>query len=182
MCPKHLSCYAFLALFTLLSSNLVSAQTFSRGSTDLSANISPDILGPNGDNVRLDVALGYYLREDTVLRLKLLHHVMEDIAPNENDYKSRAAGFSIERSFLPASQWPPYVGLSLAYRNTLFNDITESAPTYGIILGVKYFLTDTVAIDLGVSYETSSKDIFIVDFENKAQYVSPGIGLRVFLH
>jgi len=144
--------------------------------------VSPDILGPNGDSVRIDIAYGWYLKPNKAFRLKLFHNVIEDIAPDENDYKSQAINISYEKQFNLSDKWSPYVGASIGYRQTQFNDSTESAPIYGPYAGVHYFLTDTVALDISLDYQISNKKVFLVDFETKDTYLYLGIGFRVFLN
>lgn len=173
--------FCLLILFTSCFHGGSQAETiYYEDSSDLSLTVAPDILGPNGDNIRIDIAYGRYIRDNTALRLRLFHNVIEDIAPNDNDYKSQAVSFYYERHFSLGDKWSPYLGASIGYRKTLFNNAKASSTTYGPLIGIKYHLSERAALDFSVDYFLSDKKIFLVDFEPEDTVVSLGIGFRLF--
>jgi hypothetical protein len=52
---------------------------------------------------------------------------------------------------------------------------------YGGRAGLKYFISDNIAIDFAFSYKASGNDVFISDYEMENAYPSFSFGLRAML-
>ena len=148
------------------------------GETQLSLQGGLDFQGANGDNTDIRVGYGWYVDDRTLIGGEYRWILIEDIAPGEDDYRAQQASFVIERLFTGDSALVPYVGGEVGGRNTKFEDLDESGLVYGGRLGARYFLTDSVAVDISVNMLFSDKKVFIVDFEAEDQYVYPSFGLK----
>lgn len=148
------------------------------GKSQLSLQGSLDFQGANGDNTDIQVGYGWYIDDATLIGGEYRWILIEDIAPGENDYRAQQAGFVAERLFIGDSALVPYVGGEIGFRNSRFEDLDESGLVYGGRLGIRYFLTESVAVDVSANLLFSDKQVFIVDFDAEDQYVYPSFGLK----
>ena len=72
----------------------------------------------------------------------------------------------------------PYLGIEVGWRTTKFGSVRESGLFIGSKAGIKYFFSDSVSFDSSISYQISTDDVFVVDFELTDGYFYPGIGLQ----
>lgn len=148
------------------------------GKNQLNLHGGLDFQGPNGDKIDLMLGYGWFLRDDLMVGGELLWTVIEDIAPGENDYRSRQVSLIAEKLFISDSKLAPYVGVEIGARNSQFNDLDESGLVFGGRVGARYFLTESVSIDGSIKIMVSDKDVFIVDFEADDQYIYPSFGIN----
>lgn len=148
------------------------------GLNELSLHGSLDYQGPNGDNIDLRIGYGRFLRDEIMLGFNFQWSLIEDIAPGEGDYRAQQAGVELHYLFADDDPLVPYVGIEAGMRNVDFGDVDESGLVLGASAGTRYFLNRAVAIDVSLRILTSSKDLFVVDFEAERQYVVPAIGIR----
>lgn len=148
------------------------------GKNELSLHAWLDFQGPNGDNTDLLAGYGWYLDDNLKLGAEYQWSLIEDIAPGEQDYRSQQGSLVAEWLFTGQSDWVPYVGGIVGFRNTKFEDLDESSLVYGGRLGLRYFISESVSIDTSVNMLLSDKNVFIVDFEAEDQYVYPLVGLK----
>ncbi len=72
----------------------------------------------------------------------------------------------------------PYAGLELGFASyKIFGAPAESSFFYGPKVGMKYFLSDSVALDIALKYLIASDDIFLNkgEFENTDVFVTFGV-------
>jgi hypothetical protein len=148
------------------------------GKNELGLHAWLDFQGPNGDNTDLLASYGWYLDDNLKLGAEYQWSLIEDIAPGEDDYRSQQGSFVAEWLFTGQSDWVPYVGGIVGFRNTKFEDLDESGMVYGGRLGLRYFISESVSVDTSVNMLMSGKKVFIVDFEADDQYVYPAVGLK----
>lgn len=148
------------------------------GRNELSLHGSLDYQGPNGDNIDLRVGYGWFLRDDLLLGLNLQWALVEDIAPGEDDYRAQQAGVELQYLFPGDGPLLPYVGVEAGVRNVKFDNVRESGPVLGASAGTRYLLNRSIAIDVSLRFLTSSKEVFIVDFEAEKQYLVPAVGIK----
>jgi hypothetical protein len=145
---------------------------------ELSLHGGFDFQGPSGDNIDLEVGYGWFLRDDLLVGGEFRWSLIEDIAPGENDYRSQQASLVVEKLFIGDSNMVPYIGGEIGFRNSKFDDADESALVLGGRLGGRFFLNETITIDASISFLTSDKQVFIVDFEAEDQYLYPRLGIK----
>ena len=150
-----------------------------KGTKDLALVGSPDFTAPSGDTLSLDFGLGLFIRDNLSLRVTLLHEIQEDIAPGNADYRATEYNLVSEYHFDPGWLFIPYVGVELGWRRSKFGSIRDSGAIYGPRAGIKYFLADNVAIDVVISYKTSTDDVYISDFKSENNKIAFGFGLRI---
>lgn len=169
---------ALLVCIIFSMSNALAQSPEPDGKNQLSLHGSLDFQGANGDNTDIQVGYGWYIDDEILIGGEYRWILIEDIAPGEDDYRAQQASFVAERLFIGDSELVPYVGGEIGFRNSKFEDLDESGLVYGGRLGARYFLTESVAIDVSVNLLLSDKKVFIVDFEAEDQYVYPSIGLK----
>lgn len=148
------------------------------GRNELSLHGSLDYQGPNGDNIDLRIGYGRFLSDEMLLGLNFQWSLIEDIAPGEDDYRAQQAGIEWQYLFSDREPLVPYIGVEAGLRQVDFGDVDESGLVLGATAGTRYLLDRGVAIDVSLRLLTSSKDLFIVDFEAERQYIVPAIGIR----
>ena len=105
--------------------------------------------------------------------------VLEDVAGEDSDYRSSELGVAAEYHFWRDRRLVSYLGAGVGWRQTHFGKLEESALVYGPRAGVKLFFVDNAALDLELTYELSSADVFINDFVAEDTDFSVAIGFRV---
>jgi outer membrane protein W len=97
-------------------------------------------------------------------------------------------GLTGEYNFaLPANWRPlfgtdlvPYLGAAVDYRHAQLFDETEDAAIYGGEAGVKFFLTDSTAINLSLVGEWATADIYADDLEATDLNLYLLLGMRFY--
>ena len=148
------------------------------GDREFSLMGSPDFLGPTGDTLDVSAGYGIFVRDRTLIRASFIYTTVEDIAPGENDYRAREVDIAAEYHFDLGSAFVPYIGGELGWRRSKWASDVESGAVYGARAGLKYFMSDNVAVDCAFSYKRSGNDVFISDYEMRNHYPSFGFGLR----
>ena len=149
-----------------------------RGTQELSVHVSPDFEGAVGDMIFAQAGYGWFLRDGLAAKGTLSYAILEDVAGEDEDYRTSEVGVAAE-VHLGRGSFIPYLGAGLGWRSTHFGEIEEAALVYGPLVGLKYFLADNVALDLEVTYKLGSADVFINDFVAEDTDLSSAIGLRV---
>lgn len=153
----------------------VMAQNIDQGTKELRLDGSIDFDTGAGEEIVLDVGLGHFVVDNVELG------GVVGVANNDLITVWRLGGFG-ELSF-PMQDAPlvPFVGAGLAwaYADPDIGD-SEDAMVLGLAAGVKYFLTDDVAISTQVNFEYASEDIFLEDDDISDTNWDITLGLRYF--
>lgn len=150
-----------------------------KGANELSVHVSPDFEGAIGDMIFAQAGYGRFLWKGLAARGTFSYALLEDIAGEDEDYRTSELGIAVEYHIDLGGNLIPYLGAGLGWRSSHFGDFEESALVYGPRAGIKYFLADNVALDLEVTYKIGAADVFINDFTPEDTDLSPAIGLRV---
>ena len=74
----------------------------------------------------------------------------------------------------------PYPGRGVDYRHAKLFDVTENAVVFGGEAGVKFFLTDSTAINLSLVGELATEDIYADDLEATDLNLCLQLGMRFY--
>ena len=160
--------------------SVANAQTkVQRGSNEISLHISPDWEGAVGDMIFAQAGYGRFLSNAFAARATVDYALLEDVAGEDEDYRTSEIGVAGEFHLNRGGRLVPYLGLGVGWRSSHFGDVEEAALVYGPRAGVKVFFVDNVALDLEVTYKVGAADVFINDFVAEDSDVSSAIGLRV---
>jgi hypothetical protein len=164
---------------TLLVSVAGAQAQVQRGSNEISLHVSPDWEGAVGDMIFAQAGYGRFLSDAFAARATLHYALLEDVAGEDEDYRTSEIGVAGELHLNRGGRLVPYLGLGLGWRSSHFGDVEEAALVYGPRAGVKVFFVDNVALDLEVTYKLGAADVFVNDFVAEDSDVSSAIGLRV---
>jgi hypothetical protein len=151
------------------------------GRHELSLYFSPDFEGPIGDTTILEGGYGVFVTDSVLVRGVVEYGLLEDVVGADDDYRTQAYGVGAEYHFRTEGTVVPYVGLDLGYRRTNAGGTVESGLAYGPRLGTKFLLNDNVFLDFTLTYQLSSADVFLNDFELEDTDFAASLGLRVLL-
>jgi outer membrane protein W len=168
-----------VAALTLVAAGAGAQPMIQRGTQQLSVHVSPDFEGAIGDTLVARAGYGLFLRNRLAVRGTLDYAVLEDVAGNDADYRTTGLGLALEYHLDRWGALVPYVGAGVGWRSSHFGKFEESGPVYGPRIGLAYFLADNVALDLEVTYEIASKDVFINDFVPEDSDLTTVLGIRV---
>jgi hypothetical protein len=172
---------AVTATIVTLSVSAAYAQpSIGRGTNDLSVHISPDLEGAVGDMIFARVGYGRFVKDRFELRGLLSHELLEDIAGEDEDYRSSELGVAADYHLQLGGRLVPWFGLGLGWRSTHSGKLEESALVYGPRVGLGYFIADNAALDLEATYKMGGADVFINDFVAEDTDLTITIGFRVF--
>ena len=169
---------SIIAMAVMLTVNYASAGRTDQGTVGLGVNFNLDFDGPGGTTVDGGLLGGYYL-SDGVL-------VGGSFSAYDDDYITRFAGFlTAEQNFETGTPWIPYIGARLGLMHGKYKIAGESesatALAAGLTGGIKYFLTESIAIDLSIDAVLASDDVFLASGEVESYNISLKGGLRFFL-
>ncbi len=154
------------------------------GTFELSLAGVLDFEGAAGTTSALDLGLGYFVMDGVLAGIQ--GSVFND------DLQTRLGAFgTLEQHFETDTPWLPYLGLGVGVLTSKTewsgmggeggSDRT-TAVAFGVTGGVKFFLTEAIAIDLSLRAVLASDDVFVSDGEPDNLDVSLRIGLRTFLY
>jgi len=152
-----------------------------KGSRELGISGMLDFATEAGTEFDLDVSYAYFFWNRTSLGLRTQMF--------DNDaVKAFGVGVTAEYNFsLPAKYRPligtdlvPYLGMALDYRQAKLFDETKSAAVLGGEAGVKFFLTDSTAINLSLVGELASEDVYADKLDATNQDLKMLLGMRFY--
>lgn len=195
----------FLLLLTLSAFGFVNAQTEKGswvvgGSTTIGFNSVGSKVDYNGGSVdgpkvstfNFTPSVGYFVMNKLAVGLDLgFTSVSTKYNDDGSNDKYTTSTFSLMPTatyyFTTESKLFPYLGAGLGYASTKEKDNSYETKVDGFAWkgkgGVAYFITDKVAIDIGLSYHRySNKDTYDgQDIKTKINTFGVGAGLSIFL-
>lgn len=147
------------------------------GRNELSVHVSPDFEGAIGDMLSLEAGYGRLLNDHLLAQASVRYQVLEDIAGEDEDYRTTQLRTGVEYRF-GDGRVAPYVSIAVGWRSSHFGDLEVSDLIYGPGAGVKWFVADNVALAFDVSYGLSGSKVFINDFRAEDSDLTPSIGFR----
>lgn len=145
----------------VLAATVASAATLSQGTKELQFRGNFDLESRVGQVI--DFSLGYGVFVADQLEVGVRANIQDDDLTT-----NWGLGLFSEYNFEMDSPWVPYVGLAMDYQD---NDIdgagetstTDNALVIGGSLGVKYFLTENLAIDGSYVFDWATESIYFED-------------------
>ncbi len=183
MIARHLCLYLSTLALALAPATGLRAGRIDAGTFELAVAGWLDFEGAAGTTAALDLGLGYFVMDGVLVGTQGSLH--------DDDVQTRlAASVSVEQHFETDTPWLPYLGLSAGILNARTdlsaNGGTSSDSTtalvFGLSAGVKFYLTESLALDLGLRAALASDDVFISDGEPDNLDLSLRVGLRTFLY
>jgi len=147
------------------------------GRNELSIHVSPDFEGAIGDMLSVEAGYGRFLTEALLARASLLYQVLEDVAGEDEDYRTSQVRAGVEFHF-GDGPLVPYLGVAVGWRSSHFGDLEVSDPIYGPNAGLKWFVADNVALAFDLSYGLSGSEVFVNDFRAEDSDLTPSLGFR----
>lgn len=128
-----------------------------------------------GTLVDFDLFFGYFVTDGVEVGL-------EAAIRDDDVWTFWSAGLRAERNFDLGTEFVPYLGLSLAYgeAESEVSDDTGSAAILGGQVGVKYFLTEYLALSVALVAEAATDDVFPADDGADNTNAKIELGIRCF--
>ncbi len=173
---------ALLALLATLVPPL-QAGRIDAGTIEMGVDMELDFNGANGTTYSGDLRGGYFV-VDGVLVGGCMGFQADD------DWTGFGLHAFLEQHFETDTPWIPYVGGSLGFEYCSYeyraDDVkiseSDNALVLGLSAGVKFFITETTALDLGLALDIASEDIYHAsDGDGDNVDATLGLGLRFFL-
>jgi hypothetical protein len=169
---------AAAVLLTVATGANAADSALERGTHEFGIHLSPDLFGPVGDTLFLDVGYGVFVRDRLELRASASYTLLEDVVGPEKDYRAWDVAVGADYHLL-LGRAVPFAGLFVGWHRINIDTGAESAMTWGPRLGLKYFLADNVALAFDAAYAQASKEVFFNDFELDDQDLVTSLGLRL---
>ncbi len=169
---------SIIAIATMLTVNHASAGRTDHGTVELGVNFNLDFDGPGGTTIDGGLLGGYYIMDGLLVGGAFTGY--------DDDFITRIAGFAtIEQHFETGTPWVPYIGGQLGVMHGKYKLGGESESTTALAIGatggLKYFLTESVAIDLSINALLATDDVFLASGEPENYNITIKGGLRFFL-
>ncbi len=148
-----------------------------------------DPKGVTGQEVDLEIGYGVFVTDAIELGGTVSYASVEDagttltggVLQSYDDQTWEFTGlldYHFDIRFEIATMTVPYVGLRVGY--VQYEAATdEDAIVYGPRVGVKHFVTDSIAVDVGLSYMFATEDIFVNEGTAEDTDISIDFGIRV---
>ncbi|MBO7298416.1 MAG: hypothetical protein J6V41_01240 [Kiritimatiellae bacterium] len=145
-----------LAFVTVASTSAMAGRT-DEGTWATGFDFSYDSSSLSGSETTLDLELGYFIFKDNLLGGTMGYE--------HNDWiDSYSIGAKYEFYFDFGSAFVPYVGAGLKLVHTDWDRFDDNTALAGeLSLGVKFFITEAVAVDMAFSAEAATDDVYIDD-------------------
>jgi opacity protein-like surface antigen len=158
----------YLSLLVFVFCTVGRAQDININKGDFEFNVASTI---NTGEISADVGLGGFVSDYVLLRLDLGYSDTKNL--DQSSY-----GASLLRFFESRTYAIPYVGLGLGYVS-LADAVEEdsSGVEFALLLGLRYYLAENVAINFEFKTAAATEDVFIDGDEPADADYSLGIGL-----
>lgn len=150
-----------------------------RGTQEVSVRGYWDPEGALGMEFDISGSYGYFLMDNLLAGALAGYASYEDTVTGFNsDTRIWMLGGFLEYHFDIGMLTVPYAGLEAGYASyRLFGAPSESSFFYGPKAGMKYFLSENVALDMALKYLIATDDIFLNkgELENRDLFVTFGV-------
>ena len=170
----------FLAVIAMAAFAVTSnAQMLTEGTREITLRGGVDFDGAAGTEADIGVGYGVYVMDNVLVGGTANWY---DDGGDVTRYGVGAYGEYSFPELMPESQFVPYVGGNAAwqYSETTPEDSGSDAMELTARLGGKYFLSDSVALDLGLNFSWATDDIYNNDGEIEDTDWGLSWGVRAF--
>jgi len=157
------------------------AALVTKGANELAAEGKLDFATAAGTDVKLELKYAYFIMDRVSVGA-------QGVLADNDAVSAYGIGLTAEYNFvLPAGYKPlfgtdlvPYLGIAVDYRHAKLFEESESAVVFGGEAGIKFFLTDTTALALGLVGEYATEEIYVDDLEATDKDLSLQLGMRFY--
>ena len=167
-----------LAIAAAFAASVCAQPAIQEGTRELIVEGGWDPDGASGTELDLTVGYGVFVRDAIEVGGLLGYTSYEDAYGAGSDWKVLAIGGFAEYHFDMASMTVPYIGAEVGYTSYEAGSLDDSTFVYGPKVGVKYFITDNVAVDVALTYMLAGEDIFVNDGILEDNDLSLSFGIR----
>lgn len=170
-------------LSALVSVTASQAGRIDEGTIEVGTAMSLDFEGPAGTTYKGDLQGGYFLLDGVLTGGRLGFYT-------DDDSSSLSAHGVLEQHFETDTPWLPYVGASLGIMYYSSDTVdaegktsteSDTALVLGAAGGVKFYITETAALDLSLNLAFATEDVYLADGEPDNVDIALKLGLRFFL-
>ena len=166
--------YLVLAMVAAMAVGACAQPMLQEGVREIGLEGYWDSDGETGKEIAVDLTYGVYWRDEIELGA-----MMGYASALSGDIKAWEVFIFAEKDFDMGGMTVPYVMAKFGWGKSEVTivDWSESAFIYGPRIGVKQYLSDNVAIDVGIEYMFSAKDYWNNDgtYENNQLIISYGV-------
>ena len=162
-----------LAIAVAFATAVCAQPTIQEGTRELLIEGGWDSEGATGTELDLAVGYGVFVRDEIEVGGTLSYESLSG-----GDLKVWELGGFVEYHFDMASMTVPYVGARVSYASYDQVVLDDSVFKYGPRVGVKYFITDNVAVDVGLTYLFATEEVFNNDGTLEDNDLSLSFGIR----
>ena len=143
-----------------------------KGGWELGLDAGWDFEGPDGQDVGLDAWLGYFIMDNLSVGVDLSFAYADDA----NDFYLGVYG---EYNFDMGWVVVPHVGVGIGWLNREIGLVTDdnNAFNIGAWVGIKYFVTETWALDLDLYFDYATEKVYLND--DKLEETNFGLSLGI---
>ena len=152
-----------------------------KGSQEIEISGRLDFATEVGSDLGLGVNYAYYFWDRIALGVRA-------VVGDNDAVTTSGLGLTGEYNFTLPENWRPlfgtdlvpFLGVAVDYRHAKLFDVSENAVVLGGEGGVKFFLTDSTAVNLSLVGELATEDIYADDLEPTNQNLAIQLGMRFY--
>lgn len=148
------------------------AERISAGTLEFGLSGLFDFDAPNGTSADINMSAGYFPVNGVLIGAGVSLYSDDDVS---------SYGFSakIEQHFETGMMLVPYVGASAGLLAGDYYEKSETALVFGIAGGLKFYLTEWVALDVSMHLDMATSDVYVSDGEPDNMDTTLFTGLRI---
>ena len=149
--------YLVLAMVAAMAVGACAQPMIQEGTREIGLEGYWDNKGPGGTDMEVGLTYGVYWRDEIEFGA-----ILDYASTVDGDYKRWDVFLFAEKDFDMGGMTVPYVCAKLGWGKDEIvpTDYSETAFIYGPRVGVKQYLSDNVALDIGLEYMFSSEDFW----------------------
>ena len=170
--------YLVMVMVAVLACGVYAQPSIEEGTRELSIAGAWDPEGPTGTALQLTAGYGLFLRDALEVGASLGYESYEDAGGSGVDLKAWQLGGFVEHHFDMATMTVPYIGARVGYLKAELGSWDESAFVYGPRVGIKHFIADNVAVDIGLEFMFATEDMYCNDGTYEDSDITLEFGIR----